>query len=167
MPVVDLVGFLDDKLAVEVTAKLLYFEHRNPNQTVRLRISSPGGSVTAGLAVIATVQGLRVRVASRALEQASGVAAIILAVGAKGMRSARPSTRISFAPAVSFPPSGAEAMIQRLNCEQARILARVMRLPEDRALELLLSRRSVSAAQASELGLIDRVARFPFSWHAV
>jgi ATP-dependent Clp protease, protease subunit len=79
---------IDDDVATVVIAQLLFLESEDKDQDVSLYINSPGGSVTAALAILDTMKGLRPKVATTCLGQAGGVAAFLLASGASGKRFA-------------------------------------------------------------------------------
>ncbi len=85
---------VDDAIASIVIAELLYLESEDPDKDVMLYINSPGGMVTAGLAIYDTMQYVRCDIATICMGQASSMGAFLLAAGAKGKRSALPSSRI-------------------------------------------------------------------------
>jgi len=85
---------IDDHFANVVIAQLLYLEAEDPERDINLYINSPGGMVTAGLAIYDTMQFIKPDVATICLGQAASMGAILLAAGAKGKRSALPNARI-------------------------------------------------------------------------
>ena len=85
---------VNDQIANIVMAQLLHLESEDPEQDVNVYINSPGGSVTAGLAIYDTMRFIRCDVATTALGMAASMGAFLLAAGTKGKRSALPNTRI-------------------------------------------------------------------------
>jgi ATP-dependent Clp protease protease subunit len=85
---------LQDDMANTVIAQLLFLESEDPDKEVSLYINSPGGSVTAGLAIYDTMQFIKPDVATICMGQCSSMGALLLAAGAKGRRSALPHSRI-------------------------------------------------------------------------
>ena len=85
---------IDDNVANLVTAQLLFLEAEDPERDVQLYINSPGGSVTAGLAIYDTIQFVRPDVATICIGQAASAAALLLAAGTAGKRFALPNSRI-------------------------------------------------------------------------
>ena len=85
---------IDDDVANLVIAQLLFLEAENPDKDVALYINSPGGSVTAGLAVYDTMQYIKPDVATLCVGQAASMAAVLFAGGTKGKRSVLPNSRI-------------------------------------------------------------------------
>jgi ATP-dependent Clp protease protease subunit len=89
------VGYpIDDVVANLITAQLLFLEAENPERDIWLYINSPGGSITAGLAIYDTMQFVRPDITTICVGQASSMAAVLLAAGAKGKRFALPNSRI-------------------------------------------------------------------------
>ncbi len=87
-------GPIEDMMAMLVVAQLLFLEAENPKKEIYIYINSPGGTVTAGLAVYDTIQILRPAISTLCIGQASSMAALLLAAGRKGMRFALPNSRI-------------------------------------------------------------------------
>lgn len=85
---------IDDTMANLICAQLLFLESENPEKEINLYINSPGGSVTAGLAIYDTMQYISSPVATLCLGQAASMAAFLLASGEKGMRYALPQSRV-------------------------------------------------------------------------
>jgi len=85
---------IDDHIASLVIAQLLFLEAEDPERDIYLYINSPGGAVTAGLAIFDTMRYIKPDVATICMGQAASMAAILLAAGAKGKRSALPNSRI-------------------------------------------------------------------------
>ncbi len=88
------IGFpIDDVLANLITAQLLFLEAENPERDIWLYINSPGGSITAGMAIYDTMQFVRPDITTVCLGQAASMAAVLMAAGAKGKRYALPNSR--------------------------------------------------------------------------
>ena len=85
---------LDDAVANLVTAQLLFLESEDPQKDISLYINSPGGSVSAGMAIYDTMQFIRPAVATICIGQAASVSAVILAAGSPGKRFALPNARV-------------------------------------------------------------------------
>jgi len=92
--VIFLVGPVDDHTANLVVAQLLFLESENPDKDVHLYINSPGGSVTAGLAIYDTMQFIRPDVSTMCIGQAASMGALLLAAGARGKRFCLPHSRM-------------------------------------------------------------------------
>jgi ATP-dependent Clp protease protease subunit len=85
---------IDDMIANLVIAQMIFLEGEDPDRDINLYIHSPGGMVTAGLAIYDTMQFVKPNVATLCMGQAASMAALLLAAGAKGKRSALPNSRI-------------------------------------------------------------------------
>lgn len=85
---------VDDNVANVVTAQLLFLEANDPERDVHLYINSPGGSITAGMAIYDTMQFIRPDVSTICIGQAASMAALLLAAGSKGKRFALPNSRV-------------------------------------------------------------------------
>jgi len=92
--VIFIVGGIDDNTANLVVAQLLYLESENPDKDINLYINSPGGVVTAGLAIYDTMQYIRPSVSTMCVGQAASMGALLLAAGAKGKRFCLPHSRV-------------------------------------------------------------------------
>ena len=92
--VVFMVGPVEDYMANVIVAQLLFLESENPDKDIHLYINSPGGSVTAGLAVYDTMQFIKADVSTMCIGQAASMGALLLAGGAKGKRICLPHSRI-------------------------------------------------------------------------
>jgi ATP-dependent Clp protease protease subunit len=92
--VVFIVGPIEDYAANLIVAQLLYLESENPEKDINIYINSPGGSVTAGLAIYDTMQFVKPDVATMCVGQAASMGALLLAAGAKGKRYALPHSRV-------------------------------------------------------------------------
>ncbi len=88
------VGYpIDDTIANLITAQLLFLEAENPERDIWLYINSPGGSITAGMAIYDTMQFVRPDITTVCIGQAASMAAVLMAAGAKGKRYALPNSR--------------------------------------------------------------------------
>lgn len=162
--IVFLQGMVDDHLANVVIAQLLHLEAEGPGRDVQLLINSPGGVVDAGLAIYDTMRLIRPRVATTCVGLAASIAAVLLAGGEPGRRTALPSARVMIHQALGgIQGSGAEIDVQarELLRQNARIKER---LAADTGQPLERIARDVnrdywmSAAEARDYGLIDDIA---------
>jgi len=85
---------IDDQIANLITAQLLFLDAEDPEKDISLYINSPGGSITAGMAIYDTIQFVRPHVATYCIGQAASMAALLLCAGAAGKRSALPNSRV-------------------------------------------------------------------------
>ena len=92
--VVFMVGPVEDYMANVIVAQLLFLESENPDKDIHLYINSPGGSVTAGLAIYDTMQFIKADVSTMCIGQAASMGALLLAGGAKGKRICLPHSRV-------------------------------------------------------------------------
>jgi ATP-dependent Clp protease protease subunit len=154
---------IDDTVANLVMAQLLHLESEDPDKDIQLYINSPGGSVTALLAIYDTMQYVRPDVATTCMGQAASAAAVLLAAGAKGKRLGLPHSRIL----IHQPSGGAEG--QSVDIEiQAREILRMRRMLD----EILAAHTGqpvekigtdtdrdfiMTAEQAKEYGIIDEI----------
>ncbi|MBA3875794.1 MAG: ATP-dependent Clp protease proteolytic subunit [Anaerolinea sp.] len=154
---------IEDHLANLVIAQLLFLESEDPEKDISLYINSPGGVVTAGLAIYDTMQYLRAPVSTICLGQAASMAAVLLAAGAKGKRYALPHSRIMIHQGSGgFRGNAPDAVIQmrewellvRMNHE---ILARHTGQPLDAIARDTDRDRFMSPEEAQDYGIIDAV----------
>jgi len=154
---------ITDDVANLITAQLLFLESEDPEKEVSFYINSPGGSVTAGLAIYDTMQFVRPQISTLCLGQAASMAAILLLAGAKGRRYALPHSRIM----IHQPLGGAQGQASDIEI-QAREILRVRetlntiimrhtgqnlrKIEKDTERDLFLP-----PEQAVEYGLIDEV----------
>jgi ATP-dependent Clp protease protease subunit len=154
---------IDDTVANLVMAQLLHLESEDPEKDIQLYINSPGGSVTALLAIYDTMQYVRPDVATTCMGQAASAAAVLLAAGARGKRLGLPHSRIL----IHQPSGGAEG--QSVDIEiQAREILRMRRMLD----EILAAHTGqdvekiardtdrdfiMTAEQAKEYGIIDEI----------
>ena len=92
--IIFMVGPVEDHMANLIVAQMLFLESENPDKDISLYINSPGGSVTAGLAIYDTMQFIRPQVSTLCVGQAASMGAFLLAAGAPGKRMALPNSRM-------------------------------------------------------------------------
>ena len=162
--VVFLVGGVDENVANLIVAQLLFLESENPDKDINLYISSPGGSVTAGLDIYDTMQFLKPDVSTMCIGQAASMGALLLAAGAAGKRYSLPHSRVMihqpWAGGISGQASDIEihareilTMRERLN----EILSRHTGKPVEEIAHDTERDRFLSAEEARSYGLIDKV----------
>ena len=117
---------VNDDVANLVIAQMLFLEAENPEKDITLYINSPGGSVSAGLAIYDTMQYVKCDVATYCLGQAASMGALLLAGGAKGKRSALPNARIL----IHQPHGGAEGQASDIEIQAREMLRTKHRLNE-------------------------------------
>ncbi len=157
---------LDDAIANVVIAQMLFLEAEDPDRDILLYINSPGGSITAGLAVYDTVQFIKPDVQTYCIGQAASMAAVLLAAGTKGKRFSLPNSRIVIhQPLVSGLGGQATDIdiaareILRIRERLNKILVRhtgqtLKRIQEDTERDYIMS-----AEKSQEYGIIDNVIR--------
>jgi ATP-dependent Clp protease protease subunit len=163
--VVFIVGPFEDQMANLVVAQLLYLESENPDKDVHLYINSPGGSVTAGLAIYDTMQFITSDVSTICVGQAASMGALLLGGGTNGKRFALPHSRIM----VHQPSAGYQGQATDIDIHAKEVLELKRRLNEIMAhhtgqtvetIEKDLDRDNfMSGDQAVDYGLIDTVLR--------
>src|SRR6056300_1606747 len=92
--VIFMVGQVEDHMANLIVAQLLFLESENPDKDIHLYINSPGGSVTAGMAIYDTMQFIKPDVSTTCMGQAASMGAFLLAAGTPGKRAALPNSRV-------------------------------------------------------------------------
>ncbi len=161
--IIFLVGQIEDHMANLIVAQLLFLESENPDKDIELYINSPGGVVTAGLAIYDTMQYIKPKVATMCVGQAASAAALLLCAGAEGKRYSLPHARMMIhqplggyqGQASDIEIHAKETMLvkQRLNEIMARHTGRsVDEIAKDTDRDNFMS-----ATQAVEYGLIDKV----------
>ena len=156
---------VDDNVANIIIAQLLFLDAEDPERDIYLYINSPGGSVYAGLAVYDTVQHLRAPVSTFCVGMAASMAAILVAAGEKGKRSALPNSRIM----IHQPSSGAHGTAADIEIAANEILNVRKRLneilsehtgqPLEKVAEDVDRDRFMSPDEAREYGIIDEVLK--------
>ena len=116
--VVFIVGGVDDTVANLIVAQLLYLESENPDKDVHLYINSPGGAVTAGLAIYDTMQFIKPDVSTICVGQAASVGSLLLAGGAKGKRYCLPHSRIM----IHQPSGGFQGQASDIDIQAREVL---------------------------------------------
>ncbi|MBK9169326.1 MAG: ATP-dependent Clp endopeptidase proteolytic subunit ClpP [Bryobacterales bacterium] len=155
---------VDDMVANLVTAQLLFLEAENPEKDIALYINSPGGSITAGMAIYDTMQFIRPDVSTICIGQAASMGALLLAAGKKGKRYALPNARILIHQPSMDGLSGQATDIDIHAREILRmreitndILARHTGQPVEKVQRDVDRDYIMSAAQAKEYGLVDEI----------
>ncbi|HVP28041.1 MAG TPA: ATP-dependent Clp endopeptidase proteolytic subunit ClpP [Myxococcota bacterium] len=155
---------IDDDVANLVIAQLLFLEAEDPEKDIHLYINSPGGSITAGLAIYDTIQFVQAQITTICVGQAASMAAVLLAAGAKGKRFGLPNSRIMI-----HQPwiSGLQGQATEVEIQAKEILKMRARLNEILAdhtgRDLAQIARDtdrdyyMSGSEAQEYGLIDQV----------
>jgi ATP-dependent Clp protease protease subunit len=161
--VIFMVGPIDDYMANVVVAQLLFLESENPDKDINLYINSPGGSVTAGMAIYDTMQYIKPDVSTMCVGQAASMGALLLASGTKGKRYSLPHARVMIhQPLGGFSGQASDidihareilAIRDRLN----HILARHTGQPVERIAKDTDRDNFMSAADARDYGLVDAV----------
>ena len=137
--IVFITGGVEDHMATLVTAQLLYLESENPKKDIYMYINSPGGVVTAGMAVHDTMQYIRPKVGTVCIGQAASMGAFLLCAGEPGMRVALTNARIM----IHQPSGGAQGMASDIE-----IQAKERNVERD---------KFFSADEAKAFGLVDEV----------
>ncbi|MFN0124919.1 MAG: ATP-dependent Clp endopeptidase proteolytic subunit ClpP [Blastocatellia bacterium] len=157
---------IDDTVANLVVAQLLFLESEDPDKEIQLYINSPGGSVTAGLAIYDTMQFVRAPISTLCIGQCASMAAVLLAAGAKGKRYSLPNSRILIHQPSAGGISGqatdikiAAEEILRLRERLNEILASHTGQTRERIESDVERDRIMSAAQAQEYGILDMVIK--------
>ena len=156
-------GPIDDTIATLVTAQLLFLEADNPKKEISMYINSPGGLVTAGLAIYDTMQYIRPMVATLCIGQAASAASLLLCAGEKGQRYALPNSRVM----LHQPSGGAQGQATDIARHAQEIMKLKKRLNEIyakhtgqpvEAIEKALDRDYfLTADEAKNFGLLDQV----------
>ena len=161
--IIFLTGEINDAVADTVVAELIYLEGKDPNKDICLYINSPGGSVTAGLAIYDTMNYIKCDVQTICIGLAASMGAFLLSSGAKGKRFALPNSEVM----IHQPLGGAQGQASDIKIQADHILKTKKKLNE------ILSRNTgrdyetverdtdrdnyLSAAEAKEYGLIDEI----------
>jgi len=154
---------IDDDVANVVIAQMLFLAAKDPSKDIRLYINSPGGSVTAGLAIYDTMRYLKCDVATICLGQAASMAAVLLTAGTAGKRSALPNSRILLHQVFGgFQGWAADVKIQTDELLRLRdILIDIFAEHTGKTKKRLIKDTDrdffMSADEAVEYGLIDRI----------
>jgi len=159
--VVFLVGAVEDYVANVIVAQLLFLESENPDKDIHLYINSPGGSVSAGLAIYDTMQFVKPAVSTMCIGQAASMGALLLAGGAAGKRFCLPHSRVMIhQPLGGFQGQASDIDIHAKEILKARdqlnrILAKHTGQDLDKIAEDTDRDRFMSAEEAVDYGIID------------
>jgi len=157
---------INDEIANLVIGQMLFLEAENPEKDITLYINSPGGSITAGMAIYDTMQYVKPDVATYCMGQAASMGAVLLAGGAKGKRFALPNSRVLIHQPLAYGMEGQASDIEihakdliRLKRRLNEILAVHTGQPLERVERDTDRDNIVEAEAAREYGLIDTVIR--------
>ncbi len=154
---------IDDEMANSIVAQLLILDAENPEKDIMMYINSPGGVITAGLAIYDTMKHIRADVCTICLGEAASMGAFLLSAGTKGKRMALPSARIM----IHQPLGGAQGQATDIELEAKEILRMKKELntllsnhtgqPLEKIYEDTERDNYMSSQEAVEYGLIDKV----------
>ena len=156
-------GEVEDHMASVIVAQLLFLESENPSKDISMYINSPGGVVTAGMAIFDTMQYIKPKVSTVCIGQACSMGSFLLAAGEPGMRVALPQARIM----IHQPSGGARGMASDIEIQAREILrlkktmhelyAKFTGKSEAEIAEAMDRDTWLSAGEAKDFGLVDRV----------
>lgn len=154
---------IDDHVASVVIAQLLFLDNQNPDKDIKLYINSPGGSVTAGMAIYDTIQYLKSDVSTICIGMAASMAAVLLAAGAKGKRFSLPNSEVM----IHQVMGGMEGQASDIKIHAERIinmkekLNKILAKHTGQTLNIIEKDTDrdhfMSASEAKKYGLIDKV----------
>ena len=154
---------IDDNVANSIVAQLLFLETENPEKDIYLYINSPGGSITAGMAIYDTMQYIKPQVSTICIGMAASMGAFLLAAGEKGKRFALPNSEVM----IHQPLGGAQGQATEIEIAAKRILFMRERLNQILAERTGQSLETIqrdterdnfmTAERALEYGLVDRI----------
>ncbi|HEY3400528.1 MAG TPA: ATP-dependent Clp endopeptidase proteolytic subunit ClpP [Geothrix sp.] len=154
---------IDDNVANAIVAQMLFLESEDPDKDIQIYINSPGGSVTAGLAIYDTMQFVKNDIVTYCIGQCASMGAHLLAAGTKGKRFALPNARIM----IHQPSGGAQGQateieitfkeIQRLKDNLAATFAKHTNQPLKKVVKDMDRDFFMSAEEALEYGIVDKV----------
>jgi ATP-dependent Clp protease protease subunit len=163
--IIFLTGAVYDEVSSLICAQLLFLEAENPDKEISFYINSPGGVVTAGLAIYDTMQYIRAPVATLCIGQAASMGSLLMAAGAPGKRFCLPNSRIM----VHQPSGGFQGQATDIEIHAREILSLRQRLNEIyvkhcgrdlKTVEDALERdRFMSAEEAKDFGIVDEVVQ--------
>ena len=161
--IVFVTGPVEDHMATLITAQLLYLESENPKKDIFMYINSPGGVVTAGMAIHDTMQYIRPRVGTVCIGQAASMGAFLLSAGEPGMRVALTNARIM----IHQPSGGAQGQatdieiqareILRIRHRMNELMAHYTGQPIEKIEHAVERDKFLSSHEAREFGLVDEV----------
>ncbi len=156
-------GEVEDHMASVIVAQLLFLESENPSKDISMYINSPGGVVTAGMAIHDTMQYIKPKVSTVCIGQACSMGSFLLAAGEPGMRVALPQARIM----IHQPSGGARGMASDIEIQAREILrlkktmhelyAKYTGKTEQEIADAMDRDTWLSASEAKDFGLVDRV----------
>ncbi len=161
--VIFLVGQVEDHMANLIVAQLLFLESENPDKDIHLYINSPGGSVTAGMAIYDTMQFIKPDVSTMCIGQAASMGSFLLSAGAKGKRFALPNSRVMIhQPLGGFQGQASDIEIHAkeilsIKDKLNRLLAEHTGQPIEKIEEDTDRDNFMSSEEAQAYGLIDQV----------
>jgi ATP-dependent Clp protease, protease subunit len=154
---------IDDSVANAIVAQMLFLESEDPDKDIQIYINSPGGSVTAGLAIYDTMQFVKNDIVTYCIGQCASMGAHLLSAGTKGKRFALPNARIM----IHQPSGGAQGQateieitfkeIQRLKDNLAATFAKHTGQPLKKVIKDMDRDYFMSAEEALEYGIVDKV----------
>jgi ATP-dependent Clp protease, protease subunit len=161
--IVFVTGEVEDHMSSVIVAQLLFLESENPNKDINMYINSPGGVVTAGMAIYDTMQYIRPKISTVCIGQACSMGSFLLAAGEPGMRVALPQARIM----IHQPSGGARGMASDIEIQAKEILRLKQTMHElyakftgksvEQVAEAMDRDTWMSAEEAKEFGLVDQV----------
>ena len=161
--IIFLTGEINDQMANTIVAQLIYLEGKNPDKDIYMYINSPGGSVTAGLAIYDTMQYIKCDVSTFCIGMAASMAAVILSSGAKGKRICLPHSEVM----IHQPLGGAQGQasdieIQSRHIQKTReMLNKILSDNTGKSMEVINKDTErdnfLDAKQALKYGLVDKV----------
>ncbi|MES2205003.1 MAG: ATP-dependent Clp endopeptidase proteolytic subunit ClpP [Pseudomonadota bacterium] len=161
--VIFMVGQVEDHMANLIVAQLLFLESENPEKEIHLYINSPGGVVTAGLAIYDTMQFITPPVSTVCMGQAASMGAVLLAAGAEGKRFCLPHSRVMIhQPLGGFQGQASDILIHAEETQKVKktlneILAKHTKQPYEKVVKDTDRDYFLSAQQSVEYGLVDRI----------
>jgi ATP-dependent Clp protease protease subunit len=161
--IIFMVGPVEDHMANLIVAQMLFLESENPDKDINLYINSPGGSVTAGLAIYDTMQFIRPQVSTLCVGQAASMGAFLLAAGASGKRMALPNSRMM----LHQPAGGSRGVAADIEIQAQEILLarerlnKIIAVHTGQEIERVVNDTDrdfwMSPEEAQEYGLVDSV----------
>jgi ATP-dependent Clp protease protease subunit len=161
--IIFMVGPVEDHMANLIVAQMLFLESENPDKDINLYINSPGGSVTAGLAIYDTMQFIRPQVSTLCVGQAASMGAFLLAAGASGKRMALPNSRMM----LHQPAGGSRGVAADIEIQAQEILLarerlnKIIAVHTGQEIERVANDTDrdfwMSPEEAQEYGLVDSV----------
>jgi ATP-dependent Clp protease protease subunit len=148
---------VDDEAAERAIGQLLYLEEIDAGREITLSLSSPGGSITAGLSILQTIANLAPPLRTVCLDRCGGVATLLLAAGARGSRTARQGARISLDKLAARESGVADLPLEQLRRKLVALASALSGQPPERIAQDLELELELTAEGARRYGLIDEV----------